>query len=66
MRMVVEARRPREHPSARSYSSDDEDRPPSRNRRAYAPSHEEEGDPRKRPGRTRVRGGYVQDLEDDH
>ena len=65
-RLPVEARRPREHPPARSYSSDDEDRPPSRNRRAYAPSDEEEDDPRKRPGRTRVRGGYVQNPEDIH
>lgn len=65
-RSPVETRRPRERAPVPSYS-DAEDRPPARQRRAYAPSYEqEEVDPRKRAGRKRVRGGYVQGLEDDH
>src|SRR5581483_6991245 len=58
-RPSVETRWPRERVPARSYSSEEEDRLPARNRRAYAPSYEqEEIDPRKRAGRKRVQGGY--------
>lgn len=62
-RPPVETRRPRERAPIRSHSSD-EDQLPSRNRRVSASSDEqEETDPRKRAGRKRVRGGYVQELE---
>ena len=67
-RLPVEARRPRERTPAQSHSSEseEEDQPPARNRRAYAPlDKQEEADPRTRAGRKRVRGGYVQDLEED-
>lgn len=61
-------RRPRERMPERSYSPEDErDEPPSRDRRAYIPlSPEEERDPRQRPGRRRVRGGYLQNLDEGH
>jgi hypothetical protein len=66
-RPPLEARRPRERSYDRNGAAAlQPDEPAPRRRRAYGPADEEERDPRKRPGRKRVRGGYVQDLGESH
>ena len=64
----VEPRRSRNRISEQSYSPTPEpNKPSSRSRGIHSQSYEdEESDPRKRSGRKRVRGGYVQDLDKDH
>jgi hypothetical protein len=49
-----------------SFPKTEQSEPSSHRRRAYTSSREEESDPRNRPGRTRVHGGYVQSLDLDH
>jgi len=60
--------RPGDRIPARGYSSEpQQEEPPPRAQREYVPAHEQdENDPRKRSGRKRVRGGYVQDLDESH
>jgi hypothetical protein len=67
-RPAMEPRRSRNRISEPSYSSTPEpNEPSSRSRSIHSQSREdEESDPRKRSGRKRVRGGYVQDLEEGH
>jgi hypothetical protein len=67
-RPPLETRRPRERGYERNGATAglQPDEPLSRKRRAYVPADEEGRDPRQRPGRKRVRGGYVQDLDEGH
>ncbi|MBM4256736.1 MAG: CAP domain-containing protein [Deltaproteobacteria bacterium] len=67
-RSPINTHRPQERPRIQPYTAEEEPAErPRRQQRAYVPAPErEESDPRKRPGRKRVRGGYVQDLEEDN